>query len=45
MNDEIDVKQFCDEFFSNPWNRFIMNMFAVHDGDMTLKEAIDKRDE
>lgn len=40
---ELSVKEFADQFFANPWNRFIMNMFAVHDGEMTIKEAIGKQ--
>ena len=38
-----DVRQFCDRFFANPTNAFIMDMLAVHDGDMTLKEALAKQ--
>ena len=38
-----DVKEFADQFFADPWNSFIMNMFAVHDGEMSLKEAIAKQ--
>jgi len=40
MND-IEIKQICDKFFSNPHNRLVMAMFAVHDGEMTVKEAIE----
>lgn len=39
--DEIEIKAICDKFFSNPFNRLVMNMLAVHDGEMTIKEACD----
>jgi len=40
MHDE-EIKQMMNSFFENPHNRLIMAMFAVHDGEMSVKEAID----
>jgi len=37
-----DIEKFCNDFFKNSYNRFIMNMFAVHDGEMTLKQALEQ---
>lgn len=37
----INIEEVMEVFFSNPSNRLIMAMFGVHDGDMTIKEAIE----
>ena len=38
---EEEIKEICEVFFSNPHNRLVMAMFAVHDNEMTVKEALD----
>lgn len=37
------IERYIDDFFNNPHNAFIMDMLAVHDGDMSLQEALDRR--
>lgn len=37
----IDIEEVCEVFFSSPTNRLVMAMLAVHDGDMTVKQAIE----
>ena len=39
--EESEIEEICEVFFSNPYNRLVMAMFAVHDGDMTVKEALE----
>lgn len=38
---ENDIHEIMEVFFSNPHNRLVMAMFGVHDGDMTVKEALE----
>ena len=38
---EINIEEVMDAFFSNPHNRLIMAMFGVHDGEMTVKQALE----
>lgn len=38
---EIHIHEFMEKFFENPHNRLIMAMFAVHDKEMTVKEALE----
>jgi len=35
------LEQFMEEFWSSKSNRLIMAMLGVHDGDMTIKEALE----
>lgn len=39
-DDESLMSEIMQEFFANPWNCFVLDMFAVHDGEMTLKDAL-----
>ena len=42
VNDkEINIEEVMETFFSNPHNRLIMAMFGVHDGEMTVKQALE----
>lgn len=41
QHDSLSVDECMEVFFSSPSNRLIMAMFGVHDGDMTVKEALE----
>lgn len=38
---KMHIDKIMKDFFSNPYNRLIMAMFGVHDGDMTVKDALE----